>query len=77
MSVSLVIGQATVRETVSGVSPCANIRHGNTPFLIKKTLFLEEPTAERPKHCVNDDGNKYFVVIKYKVFQFDDTTFRN
>ena len=43
----------------------------------KKTLFLEEPTAKPPKIFLKDDGNKYFVVIKYKDFQFDETTVRN
>ena len=44
---------------------------------MKKTLFLEEPTAEPPKTWVNDDDNKHSVVIKYKDFQFDDATIRN
>ena len=31
----------------------------------KKMLFFKKPTAEPPKICLKDDGNKYFVVIKY------------
>ena len=31
----------------------------------KKMLFFKKPTAKPPKICLKDDGNKYFVVIKY------------
>ena len=44
---------------------------------MKNTLFLEEHTADPPKISLTDDGNKHFVVIKHKDFQFDDTTIRN
>lgn len=36
-----------------------------------KALSLEEPSAKPLKACFKDNGNKRFVVIKYKEFQFD------
>ena len=40
-------------------------------FDTKNTLSLEEPAIKPVKTCLKDDGNKNFVVIKYKEFQFD------
>lgn len=36
-----------------------------------KTLSLEEPSAKPLKACFKNNGNKSFVVIKDKEFQFD------
>ena len=57
---------------VSSIPRCASIWHSSILlFDKKKTLSFKAPTAKPPTLYLKDDGNKNFVVIKCKDFQFD------